>query len=136
MREHSDATADTDRIRFDKWLWAARFYRTRALAAQAIDSGQTRLNALRVKPAHMVRAGDLISVRKQGVVWEMEVTGVSDRRGPAPEAATLYRESMESATTREKEQQQRRAAASVAPKFPGRPTKRERRKLADFLNEP
>lgn len=136
MRERADVAANLDRIRFDKWLWTARFYKTRSLAAQAIETGQARLNALRVKPAHVVRAGDVVSVRKQGIVWEVEVTGVSDRRGPAAEAAALYRESVESAATRERELQHRRAAAAAEPRFPGRPTKRQRRKLADFLNEP
>jgi ribosome-associated heat shock protein Hsp15 len=136
VRASADAALDRDRIRFDKWLWTARFYKTRILAAQAIDTGQARLNDLRVKPAHLVRAGDEISVRRQGIVWEVEVIGVSDRRGPAPEAAMLYRESAESAATRERELQQRKAAASAEPRFSGRPTKRQRRKLADFLNEP
>jgi ribosome-associated heat shock protein Hsp15 len=136
VRERADAALDRDRIRFDKWLWTARFYKTRVLAAQAIDAGQARLNDLRVKPAHWVRAGDEISVRKEGIVWEVEVIGISDQRGPAPQAAMLYRESAESAATRERELQQRRAAASAEPRFPGRPTKRQRRKLADFLSEP
>ena len=136
VRERADAALERDRIRFDKWLWTARFYKTRILAAQAIDTGQARLNDLRVKPAHLVSAGDEISVRKQGIVWEVEVIGMSDRRGPAPEAAMLYSESAESAATRERELQQRKAAACANPGFPGRPTKRQRRKLADFLNEP
>jgi len=136
MPGNADAAADHERIRFDKWLWAARFYKTRALAAQAIDTGQARLNTAHVKPAHVVRVGDEISVRKQGIKWKVEVTGVSDRRGSATEAATLYRESPESVATREREIQQRKAAAAAEPRFSGRPTKRQRRKLADFLNEP
>jgi len=130
------ASVDIDRTRFDKWLWAARFYKTRALAAQAIDSGQARLNSIHVKPAHIVRSGDMISIRKQGFVWEIKVIATSERRGPAPEAAKLYQESAESVQTRERELQQRRAAAAAEPKFTGRPTKRQRRKLEDFLNEP
>jgi ribosome-associated heat shock protein Hsp15 len=124
------------RIRFDKWLWAARFYRTRALAAQAIDAGQARLAGERVKPAHAVRVGDAVAVRKQRTLWDVEVTALAERRGSATEAAALYRESAESAAARNEESERHRAAAAAEPRFIGRPTKRNRRKLADFLNEP
>ena len=134
--EGPDAHGGANRIRFDKWLWAARFYKTRTLAAQAIDAGQARLANDRVKPAHAIRVGDAVSVRKQGTVWEVEVMALADRRGSAPEAATLYRESPESAAARSEELQRRKAAAAAEPRFAGRPTKRNRRKLADFLNEP
>jgi ribosome-associated heat shock protein Hsp15 len=134
--ERDAAAPCGSRIRFDKWLWAARFYKTRTLAAQAIDAGQARLNDERVKPAHVVRAGDRVLVRKRGTVWGVEVTALADRRGSAVVAAALYRESTESAAARAEELLQRQAAAAAAPKFAGRPTKRERRKLADFLNEP
>ena len=123
-------------IRFDKWLWAARFYKTRTLAAQAIEAGQARLAGERVKPAHAVRSGDAVSVRKHGLVWEVEVTGLSDRRGSATDAAALYRETPESVALRAEEMLRRKAAAATEPGFAGRPTKRDRRKLADFLNEP
>ena len=123
-------------IRFDKWLWAARFYKTRTLAAQAIEAGQARLAGERVKPAHAVRSGDAVSVRKHGLVWEVEVTGLSDRRGSATDAAALYRETPESIALRAEEMLRRKAAAATEPGFAGRPTKRDRRKLADFLNEP
>jgi len=132
----ADPGAAAARIRFDKWLWAARFYKTRALAAQAIDAGQARLSAERVKPAHAVRVGDAVSVRKEGAAWELEVTALADRRGSATQAATLYRESPASIAARAEERARRQAAAAAAPRFPGRPTKRDRRKLADFLDEP
>jgi ribosome-associated heat shock protein Hsp15 len=136
-RERADAdAADALRVRFDKWLWAARFYKTRTLAAQAIDAGQARLGSERVKPAHAVRMGDAVSVRKHGMAWELVVTGVADRRGSAAVAATLYRETAESLAARTEELSRRRAAAASEPRFPGRPTKRDRRKLADFLDEP
>ena len=122
--------------RFDKWLWAARFYKTRTLAAQAIEAGQARLAGERVKPAHAVRSGDAVSVRKHGLVWEVEVTALSDRRGSATDAAALYRETPESVALRAEEMLRRKAAAATEPGFAGRPTKRDRRKLADFLNEP
>jgi ribosome-associated heat shock protein Hsp15 len=124
------------RVRFDKWLWAARFYKTRALAAQAIDAGQARIDDERVKPAHAVRVGDAVTVRKEGIVWSVQVTGIADRRGSATIAATLYRETPESAAAREEDRARRAAAALAAPRFAGRPTKRDRRKLADFLDEP
>jgi len=130
-----DAAAGAGRIRFDKWLWAARFYKTRTSAAQAIDTGQARLNDERVKPAHVVRAGDTVSVRKQGLVWCVAVIAVADRRGSAVAAAALYREWAESAATRDEELLRRKAEAAVETRFAGRPTKRQRRKLADFLSE-
>ncbi len=132
----AEPAAGADRIRFDKWLWAARFYKTRTLAAQAVDAGQARLNDERVKPAHVVRIGDMVSVRRQGTAWIVAVTGLSDRRGSATVAAALYEETEASATRRAEDSLLRQAAAAAEPRFAGRPTKRERRKLADFLNEP
>jgi ribosome-associated heat shock protein Hsp15 len=132
----ADPAGGAPRVRFDKWLWAARFYKTRALAAQAIDAGQARINDERVKPAHATRVGDAVTVRKEGIVWSVEVVGMADRRGSATIAATLYRETPESAAAREADRARRAAAAAAAPRFAGRPTKRDRRKLADFLDEP
>lgn len=132
----ADAAPAAQRVRFDRWLWAARFYKTRALAAEAIDAGQARLNDTRVKPAHPVRAGDRVDLRKGLSAWTLDVIGVSDRRGPAADAATLYAESPESKAAREEESLRARTAAAAAPRSTGRPTKRERRKLEDFLNEP
>ena len=129
------APAD-ERIRFDKWLWAARFYKTRSLAAQAIDAGQARVGDERVKPARALRPGETVSVRKSGLVWVVEIVALSDRRGGAADAAKLYRETAASVQAREALLAQRRAAQEAAPQFPGRPTKRQRRKLEDFLNEP
>jgi ribosome-associated heat shock protein Hsp15 len=132
----SAAPGSADRVRFDKWLWAARFFKTRTLAAQAIDAGQARLRDERVKPAHAVRVGDIVVVRRDGLAWEVEVLGLSDRRGGAADAALLYRETPASLATREEIVAQRRAERASAPRHPGRPTKKERRKLEDFLNEP
>ena len=128
--------ADDVRIRFDKWLWAARFYRTRSLCAQAIDAGQVRVNGERAKPARNMRVGEVVSVRKSGIVCEVTVTALADRRGNATDAAKLYRETVASAAAREEAWLARRATEAAQPRFPGRPTKRERRKLEDFLNEP
>ena len=128
--------ADDVRVRFDKWLWAARFYKTRSLCAQAIDAGQARVNGDRAKPARLLRVGEAVSIRKSGVLCEVVVTALSDRRGGAPDAAKLYRETDASVAAREAASFARHAADDAQPRFPGRPTKRERRKLEDFLNEP
>ena len=129
-------TEPRERVRFDKWLWAARFYKTRTLAAQAIDAGQARVDDERVKPAHALRAGLRVTVRRQGLVWEAEVIALSDRRGSAADAALLYRESAESVAERARAIAERQAALAAQTRFTGRPTKRDRRKLEDFLNEP
>ena len=129
-----DAAPAAGRVRLDKWLWAARFYKTRTLAAQAIDAGQVRLHGERVKPAHAVSAGALVEVRKATLAWTVEVIDVAERRGSASEAALLYRETAESAAKRAQAIAERAAAAAV--RGSGRPTKKDRRKLEDFLNEP
>jgi ribosome-associated heat shock protein Hsp15 len=128
--------AEDGRVRFDKWLWAARFYKTRSLCVQAIDAGQVRVNGDRAKPARSMRVGEIVSIRKSGIVCEVTVTALSDRRGRATEAAKLYRETEASLAAREEAQLLRRATEAAQPRFPGRPTKRERRKLEDFHNEP
>lgn len=125
-----------ERMRLDKWLWAARFYKTRSLAAQAIEAGQARADNERVKPAHVVRAGDRIGVRKHALLWDIEVVALSDRRGSGADAALLYRETEESVSARLQAIAERKAALAGEPRFPGRPTKRDRRRLEDFLNEP
>ena len=126
-----------DRVRLDKWLWAARFYRTRTLATQAIDAGQVRVAGERVKAAHAIRAGMRISVRRQALTGTVDVVGVADRRGNATEAAALYRETEDSVALREKTLAAQKAARAQALAQPaGRPTKRDRRRLEDFLNEP
>jgi ribosome-associated heat shock protein Hsp15 len=119
------------RVRLDKWLYAARFYKTRSIAAQAIESGRARVDDQRVKPSHAIKAGTRISLSKDSLVWKVEVAAVSDKRGPASEAAKLYREFPESAAVREEEI----AAAASAPRTSGRPTKRDRRKLHSFLEK-
>jgi len=124
------------RQRLDKWLWAARFYKTRSLAAQAIEAGQVRASGERVKPAHLVHLNERIAVRKSAFVWEVDVTALSERRGGAAEAALLYRETAQSIEAREEALKQRKAALAADTRLSGRPTKRDRRKLEDFLNEP
>lgn len=136
MTERDTASAAIAKLRIDKWLWAARFYKTRSLAAAAIDAGHVHVNDERVKTSRAVHAGEHVTVRKGGLVWNVEVLGVADRRGSAVDAARLYRETEASRVAREAEVARRRAAAASGPRFDGRPTKRDRRKLEDFLNEP
>ena len=128
-------TASSTPMRLDKWLWAARFYRTRSLAAQAIEAGHVRVDGERVKPAQAIRAGTRASVRKQDLVWDFEVLQTALRRGSAADAALLYRETSESIAARIQATARRRAARAL-PTPPGRPTKRDRRRLEEFLNEP
>jgi len=125
-----------NRIRFDKWLWAARFYRTRSLAALAIDAGQARIDEARVKPSHAVRVGQRVQIRRNALTWDVEVVALSERRGNAVDAQNLYREDAASVAARETEIGRRKAAALTAPTSDGRPTKRDRRKLQEFLDEP
>ena len=136
MKDAVSGGPDAARVRFDKWLWAARFYRTRSLAAQAIEAGHARIDGERAKPAHAVQRGMRISVRRQDLGWQVEVLEAQDRRGSATIAASMYRELPESVTEREQKLAARKAANLNAPRTPGRPTKRDRRRLEDFLGEP
>ena len=115
--------------RLDKWLWHTRFYKTRSLATDAIAGGKVHLNGERVKPAHRIRGGDRISVSLQGIVAEFDVLAVPERRGPAAEARTHYRETPHSAERRERLREQMRLADQSRPRPAERPDKRERRKL-------
>src|SRR4051794_31820673 len=89
-----------DTVRIDKWLWAARFFKTRTLATDAVDRGKVRLNDNRVKPAHGVKIGDLLHIDNGATIWEVVVAGLSDVRGPAPVAQALYAETGESIARR------------------------------------
>jgi len=116
-------------VRIDKWLWAARFFKTRSLATAAVDHGKVRLNRERVKPAHAVRAGDSLEIDNGAVEWEVLVLAVSDQRGPAATAQTLYRETEASVEQREREAERRKYFKEPAAAIKGRPTKRDRRLL-------
>jgi ribosome-associated heat shock protein Hsp15 len=135
MRAKPEAAAAPHRVRFDKWLWAARFYKTRSLAAQAIDAGQARIDGERVKAAQPVRRGERVVLRRAGLVWNVVVIALSDRRGGAADAAKLYAEVPESVAARESDIVRRKGAVASAPAWDGRPTKRDRRKLQEFLDE-
>jgi len=117
-----------DDIRLDRWLWAARFFKTRALAARAVEGGKVHLNGQRTKPSKRLRDGDRLEIRKGPYRFEVMVRGLTDRRGPASEAATLYEEFPESAAARRSLAEQRRAPPPTYTEK-GRPTKRDRRAL-------
>jgi ribosome-associated heat shock protein Hsp15 len=116
--------------RIDKWLWAARFFKTRSLAAEAVAGGKVHVDGERVKPARLVRPGSLVRVRKGEVEYTVSVESTAARRGPAPEAAHLYTETEASRRQRETRAAERRAAAASHPAHgSGRPSKRDRRRL-------
>jgi ribosome-associated heat shock protein Hsp15 len=117
-----------EKLRIDKWLWAARFYKTRTLASEEIDKGRVHINGVAVKPAREVKAGDTVLVRIGTVSRSVVVQGVSDKRGGAPQAALLFTETPESIQARLAAAEQRRLAPEPAlGHTQGRPTKRERR---------
>lgn len=119
-----------DKLRIDKWLWAARFYKTRSLATEEIDKGRVAVNGQDAKPAREVKVGDTVSLRREGITRTVVVKGVSDVRGPAPAAQQLYEETAESVQAREQASEQRRLAREPALSIEhGRPTKRGRREL-------
>ena len=117
-------------LRIDKWLWAARFFKTRSLAQAAVEGGKVRLNGERVKPAREVRCGDALEVVLAETRWEIEVVALSDKRGPAPQARLLYAESESGRLRRLAEAEARRLAVEPADTLHGRPTKRVRRSLS------
>jgi len=117
-----------DKLRIDKWLWAARFYKTRSLACDEIDKGRVQVNGAVVKPARELKVGDSVQLRSGPVTRSITVTGISDKRGSAPQAALLYQETAESITQRQQAAEQRRLAPEPALSLlQGRPTKRDRR---------
>jgi len=119
-------------MRLDKWLWAARFFKTRSLAQQAVAGGRVQLNGDRTKSAHEVKAGDRVVVRVGEWRWEVKVRALSDRRGPAEEARKLYDETQASRAERLRLADLRRWGAEPAAALKGRPTKRDRRQMDDF----
>ena len=123
-------------MRLDKWLWAARFFRTRSLAQQAIVAGRVKLGNERVKAAHAVRAGDLVAVRVGELEWHVEVRALAERRGPAEEARKLYEETAASRAERERRIDLRRLGPEPAAAIKGRPTKRDRRRLEELSRLP
>ena len=116
-------------VRIDKWLWAARFFKTRSVAQQAVGGGKVRVNGERVKPAKDLRVGDELAIQIGNAEWLIRVEQLSDKRGPATVARTLYAEDEASRIRREEQSALRKFAADPAQDIHGRPTKRERRQL-------
>ena len=122
-------------MRLDKWLWAARFFKTRSLATQAIEHGRVKLNGERVKPARDVRSGDRLDLRIGDLDWTVTVRALAMQRGPAPVAQALYEEDPDSAARRQARVTERKLVASPAAEIKGRPTKRDRRQIHRFTGE-
>ena len=123
-----------ERLRIDKWLWAARFFKTRSLAAEAVEGGKAHLNGARVKPAKGVNIGDTLEIRIGPFQFIVVVRGLAARRGPASEAAQLYEETGESRSAREALAAQMKAEAVPGAERQGRPTKRDRRHIVRFTD--
>ena len=119
----------TERIRIDKWLWAARFFKTRSLALDAIALGRVRVEGERVKPAREARVGERVEIVHGETRTVVVIQALSAVRGPAPAARLLYAETAESLARRERQAQVRRYGAEPAATLQGRPTKRDRRRL-------
>ena len=123
------------RLRIDKWLWAARFFKTRSLATDAVEKGRVRSGGASVKPAKDGRVGDLVEIEIERIVWQIQVLGVCDVRGPASVAQTLYVETEEGKQKRQQENERRKTYREPAAELHGRPTKRDRRVIDKFSRE-
>jgi ribosome-associated heat shock protein Hsp15 len=115
------------RLRIDKWLWAARFFKTRSLASDAVEKGRVRIGGANVKPSKDVRVGDLVEIEIEHVLWQVNVLGICEVRGPAPIAQTLYAETDAGREKRVAESERRKTYREPAAALQGRPTKRDRR---------
>lgn len=122
----------SESVRIDKWLWAARFFKTRSLATDAVDGGKVRLNGERIKPARSVKPGDTLEIDNGSTEWEVVVRDLADKRGSAAIAQTLYEETARSIAEREKKAEQRRFFREPGEAIKGRPTKRDRRLIDKF----
>lgn len=119
----------SDTVRIDKWLWAARFFKTRTLATSAVEGGKVRLNGERAKPSRGVRIGDVLMIDNGSTEWEVTIAGLSEQRGSATIAQALYAETELSITKRQLEAERRRYFSEPGATLKGRPTKRDRRQL-------
>ena len=118
-----------EQVRIDKWLWAARFFKTRSLATDAVERGKVRVAGERVKPARATRLADIVQIDNGSTEWEVVVRGLSEVRGPAEKARLLYEETPESIIAREREAERHRLFREPGVALKGRPTKRDRRLL-------
>jgi ribosome-associated heat shock protein Hsp15 len=121
-----------DGIRIDKWLWAARFFKTRALASRSCDLGRIQSNGIAAKPSREVHVGDRLHIVNEGGVFEVDVKGLNAMRGPAAVAQALYEETTESREARQRLAVQKKALDLISPLPEGRPTKRDRRRIIQF----
>ncbi len=126
---------DMHQVRIDKWLWAARFFKTRSLASKAVSGGHVAVNGHKIKPARTVQAGDMLVIRQGFLEWEIRVVAVSEQRGPAVVARTLYEETEASVARREQAQSERKALQLHIQAPERRPDKHERRKIRQFLKK-
>ena len=116
-------------MRVDKWLWAARFFKTRSAATEAVLGGHVHVGGERAKPAKEIRVGDTLEIRRGEIRWTVAVTGIADRRGSATQAAALYEETPESLAAREQQRLERRLARPLGADLGARPTKQARRRI-------
>ncbi|MBQ2381419.1 MAG: ribosome-associated heat shock protein Hsp15 [Succinivibrio sp.] len=128
----TDNNSSSKDVRLDKWLWAARFYKTRSLARQMIDGGKVDYNGVKAKPSRTVEIGAIVKVLQGNVRKEVEILKISDVRGPATVAATLYKETEDSVKNREKQLEQIKINALLAPHPEEKPNKKERRALLNI----
>jgi len=126
---------DGGQVRIDKWLWAARFFKTRSMATKAVSGGHVHVNGQRIKPSRIVQVGDELHIRRGLTEFTIVVQGVSERRGPAHVARSLYEETQESIKRREMNALQRRLEKIKAPGPDRRPDKRDRRKIRKFTRK-
>lgn len=122
-------------VRIDKWLWAARFFKTRAQASEAVSGGKVHLNNQRVKPGRSLHIRDQLQIRRGGFQWSVEVLALSERRGPAKDAEKLYAENEASIQKRAELREQQKLAALATPRTEGRPNKQQRRHIIRFKQE-
>jgi len=132
---NEQAANETTKIRLDKWLWAARFFKTRALATEAIKGGKVHINESRIKPSHWVKLGEKVRIRKEQHEQTVQIEALSDKRGPAPIAQTLYKETEESIKNRELLSSKRREFYLSNPTPVKRPNKKQRRNIIKFKQD-
>ncbi len=128
-------TEQQEPLRIDKWLWAARFFKTRGLASKAVSGGHIQKDGQRMKPSKVVQVGEVFHIRRDQEEYIVRVLALSGRRGPASEAALLYEESEESKARRATEREDRRLIQAAAARPEGRPDKRDRKKIRKFIRK-
>ncbi|MFK8068230.1 MAG: RNA-binding S4 domain-containing protein [Gammaproteobacteria bacterium] len=128
-------SSEIKELRIDKWLWSARFFKTRNLASDAIKGGKIDINGARAKPSKNIKIDDQLKIRRGPFIYEVSVKALSKHRGPASQAAKLYEESDHSISSREKLAEQLKAESALRPATPGRPSKRDRRSIIRFTRK-